>query len=148
MLRELMTAWLATAGYCILMNVPRRLFLPATLGGMLGWGMYLLLKEQIGGVFYLLVLVGAICAAWSELAAKRTKAPATIFLIPGLIPLVPGGYAYNTMLALVQSDFARMRSYALLTAKWAGGLAAGISLVAVVHQLLYRPRKKAENTGR
>lgn len=141
--KEVIVAGLATAGYCILMNEPRRVFLPASFGGMLSWGAYLLLKEQITSVFYLLVLVGAICAAWSELAAKITKAPATIFLIPGLIPLVPGGFAYYAMLALVQGDYDAMKSNALLTAKWAVGLAAGISLVAALHQLTHRPRKKS-----
>lgn len=136
--KELIVAWLATAGYCILMNEPRRVLLPASLGGLLSWGIYLILKENITSVFYLLVLAGAICAAWSELAAKLTKAPATLFLIPSLIPLVPGGFAYYAMLALVQGDVEQMQLNAVLMTKWAVGLAAGISLVAALHQLLHR----------
>ncbi len=140
MLYALLTALFATAGYCLMVNVPRRLWVPAALGGMLSWGIYLLLKDQIDSVFYLLVLVSAACAAYSELFAKLAKAPATIFLIPGLIPLVPGGYVYYMMFSLVQNDAAGMQYYGKLTAEWALGLAAGISLIAVLHQILHRPK--------
>ena len=132
---KLLTVLLATAGYCLLINVPWRLFLPAAAGGVLSWAVYLLLRDRIQSLFYLLILVGAVSAAYSELAAKLARAPATIFLIPGLIPLVPGGFAYYAMLALVQNEFDTMRHYALLTGQWAVGLAAGISLVAVIRQI-------------
>ena len=56
---KLFLALFATAGYALLVNVPRRLLLPAALGGMLSWGVYLLLKGRIESTFYLLVLVGA-----------------------------------------------------------------------------------------
>lgn len=98
---KLFLALSATAGYALLVNVPRRLLLPAALGGMLSWGVYLLLKGRIESTFYLLVLVGAASAAYAEAAAKLARAPATIFLIPALIPLVPGSYVYYMMSALV-----------------------------------------------
>ena len=56
---KLFLALFATAGYALLVNVPRRLLLPAALGGMLSWGVYLLLKGRIESTVYLLVLVGA-----------------------------------------------------------------------------------------
>lgn len=137
---DLGMAFLATAGYCLLINVPWRHMLPAAAGGTLSWCAYLLLRGRIESLFYLLVLVGAATAAYAELCAKLARAPATIFLVPGLIPLVPGKYVYYMMFSLVESDLTGMRSYALLTAEWAFGLAAGICLVAVIHQLADRKR--------
>ena len=136
--KSLIFALLATFGYALLVNVPRRLWLPAAFGGMLSWGVYLLLKEEISSTLYLLVLVGAAAAAYSELGAKLARAPATIFLIPALIPLVPGGYVYYMMSALVQNALPEMWHYLQLTAQWALGLAAGIGLIAVGHQLLHQ----------
>ena len=49
---KLFLALFATAGYALLVNVPRRLLLPAALGGMLSWGVYLLLKGRIESTFY------------------------------------------------------------------------------------------------
>lgn len=86
-----------------------------------------------------MLLVSIFSAAYAEIAAKYAKAPATLFLIPALIPLVPGSYVYYMMLSLVQDNYIATRRYGLLTAQWAIGLAAGISVVAVVHQILDSP---------
>ena len=135
MVGNLLTALFSPVGYCLLMNVPVKKIIPASVGGMLSWLLYLLLKDRVVSVFYLLVLVGAFAATYSEIAAKLAKTPATVFLLPALIPLVPGGSAYYAMLGLVQSRFDDMRRYALLTGQWAVGLAAGICVVAVIRQI-------------
>ena len=93
MVGNLLTALFSTVGYCLLMNVPVKKIIPASVGGMLSWLLYLLLKDRVQSVFYLLVLVGAFAATYSEIAAKIAKTPATLFLLPALIPLVPGGTA-------------------------------------------------------
>ena len=131
MVGNLLTALFSTVGYCLLMNVPVKKIIPASVGGMLSWLLYLLLKDRVQSVFYLLVLVGAFAATYSEIAAKIAKTPATLFLLPALIPLVPGGSAYYAMLGLVQNRFDDMRHYALLTGQWA----AGICAVAVIRQI-------------
>ena len=124
---KLFLALFATAGYALLVNVPRRLLLPAALGGMLSWGVYLLLKGRIESTFYLLVLVGAASAAYAEAVAKLARAPATIFLIPALIPLVPGGYVYYMMSALVLNKLSTMRHYGQLTGNGPSGWRPGLA---------------------
>ncbi len=37
--------------------------------------------------------------------ARYYKKPATVYIIPGIVPLVPGAGMYYTMLALVSKDF-------------------------------------------
>lgn len=105
MVGNLLTALFSTVGYCLLMNVPVKKIIPASVGGMLSWLLYLLLKDRVQSVFYLLVLVGAFAATYSEIAAKiakrRDAVPAS-----GAHPLVPGGSAYYAMLGLVQNRFA------------------------------------------
>ena len=136
MARNLLTALFSTVGYCLLMNAPRNKIIPASVNGMLSWGLYLLLKDHVASVFYLLVIVASFTAVYSEIAAKIAKTPATVFLLPGLIPLVPGGFVYYAMLALVQNQFDVMRQNALLAGQWAVGIAAGICVVAVIRQII------------
>ena len=120
MAMNLLTALFSTVGYCFLMNVPRNKIVPASINGMLSWGLYLLLKDHIESVFYLLVVVASFTAAYSEVAAKIAKTPATVFLLPGL----------------VQNQFDTMRQNALLAGQWAVGIAAGICVVAVIRQII------------
>ena len=61
---NLLTALFSTVGYCLLMNVPRNKIVPASINGMLSWGLYLLLKDHIESVFYLLVVGGRHCCRY------------------------------------------------------------------------------------
>ena len=51
MVVNLIAALVETAGYCMLMNVPRRLLAAASVGGMIGWGAYLLFHLWMGPTF-------------------------------------------------------------------------------------------------
>lgn len=49
-------------------------------------------------------VAAAAVAFYSEVMARVCKAPVNMYLIVGIIPLVPGGLMYYTMLALVTGD--------------------------------------------
>ena len=70
--------------------------------------------------------------------ARVMKAPATIFLIVGIIPLVPGGGLYYTMEALLSGDTALFAQTGLETAACAGAIAVGVSMVSSLARLLFR----------
>lgn len=94
----------ATAFFAFLFRVPRRaIALCAVLGG-LGYLIYdctaPLLASPVAG-YFLGTLFMAICG---EILARVMKMPATIFVIPAIIPLVPGVGMYNTMLYLIEGQ--------------------------------------------
>ena len=139
--KQLFFALISTAAFCLLWHLPLRHLPLASLGGAASWGIYLLLSAWLDNIFYIVLLVSIFSAAYAEITARRVRAPATLFLIPALIPLVPGSSLYYTMLALVQDNTAGVHSYGMLTVKWVIGIAAGISLVGVAHQIVHRPAK-------
>ena len=71
---NLLTALFSTVGYCLLMDVPRNKIVPASINGMLSWGLYLLLKDHIESVFYLLVVVASFTAAYRGCREDRKNA--------------------------------------------------------------------------
>lgn len=138
MVSQVIFACISAGAFAALFHIsPRHLPLSA-LGGLLSWAAYLLLGNLVPDLFYRILLVSILTAAYAEIVARVRKAPATLFLLPALIPLVPGSYVYYMMLSLVMSHPQDAREYLLLTTKWAIGLAAGISLVAAAEQILYR----------
>lgn len=138
MVSQVIFACISAGAFAVLFHIsPRHLPLSA-LGGLLSWAAYLLLGNLVPDLFYRILLVSILTAAYAEIVARVRKAPATLFLLPALIPLVPGSYVYYMMLSLVMSHPQDAREYLLLTTKWAIGLAAGISLVAAAEQILYR----------
>ena len=66
------------------------------------------------------------------------KAPATIFLIIGILPLVPGSGLYNAMDHLISGDSVMFAQVGLETASYAGAIAVGVSMVSSVARLLFR----------
>ena len=101
---QIITAAIGTLGFSIYFRVSEKNVFASTLGGALGWGVYLLV-DKIGGILFLSNFVAALFVyLYSEFFASRLKAPANIFLIPGIIPLLPGNALYYMMSGLVQGD--------------------------------------------
>lgn len=130
---QLVTATLGALGFALIFNVNRRLLLPASLGGLFAWGVYLLCSEVFGlNVLISNVVAGAFCQIYAEILARILKTPATVICIPSVIPLIPGGALYNTMYSAVHQDWDMFRHHGYLTLQTALGIAAGISFVSGV----------------
>ena len=136
----LVTAAISTLGFSILFYVHPRRLLPATLGGVLTTAAYLLAGHLIGGEL-LPNLIGALVGAgFSEIMARVTKAPVPVYMVPCVIPLVPGGGLYATMFNFVTGSYAAAAEAGLRTLRISLGIAGGI-VIASVLGILFRPRR-------
>ena len=137
---QLLTAFVAALGFSLVSGLRSRHLMFAALGGMLAWGLYLLLHAMIPNVFLPVLFTSVAAVIYSELMARWRKCPSTVFLMPTIIPLVPGSSLYYTMSYIVQNDMEMVRyhSHQLLIAALA--IAAGISFVTICREL-HAPRK-------
>ena len=78
------------------------------------------------------LITAAVVTFYAEVLARIVKAPATVFLIPSIIPLVPGGRLYYTMRAIVDGEGNDARVYAMETLVIALGIAVGIVVVSLI----------------
>lgn len=137
-------ATLATFGFAIVFEVkkPKFLLFSSLIGG-LGWLMFLLLEGHVAPVFqYLYATI--FVSAMSEITARIWKAPATIFLLPGIIPLVPGGGLYYCMSYLLDGDYTLFAQKGLQTTAYAGAIAAGVSIVTSLVRVIFWKRMTIE----
>lgn len=76
----------------------------ALIGSVLGaLGYFIYTNLDFTDNVYLQTFIGMLAVSLlSEMFARMLKAPATIFIIIGCFPLVPGSGIYNTMLYAVQ----------------------------------------------
>lgn len=135
-------AFLACAAFCFVFELRRwRFILSASFTGAVAWLVYLLLEGWGNVTQFLLATVAA--AALAEVFARIYKTPATVFLIIGIIPLVPGGGIYYTLEALINGDMPLFVQLGMETAASAGAIAVGSSLVSSVARIaaLRRLRK-------
>ncbi len=137
----LVTSAIATLGFSILFYVhPRRLVI-ATLGGVLTCGIYLLFGLAFEAELLPNFLAALFAAAYSEICARITRVPVPVYMIPCVIPLVPGSGLYATMFSLVTGAYPEAASAALTTLQIALGIAGGIIAASVV-ALFIRPRTR------
>lgn len=89
-------------GFGILFNVPpRTLFSIWVLGALAGFLKFTLLQFSVGVV--LASFAGALAVGISSIPIAHFRhAPPMIFAIPSIIPLIPGVFAYRTILGLMK----------------------------------------------
>ena len=137
----LITAALGTLGFSILFYVHPRRLLFATMGGILTCGVYLLAGHFIPGELLPNLLGAMVGAGFSEIMSRLTKVPVPIYMVPCVIPLVPGSGLYESMFSFVSGNYTAAAAAGMRTLEISMGIAGGI-VVASVIGLFIRPRKK------
>ena len=138
-LLSILYAGIGTLGFGLLFNVPLKRCFFAVICGMFCWSVYLIASPitlpGISPVLLASIAGGIACTLYSEVMARINKTPATIFLIAGLIPLVPGRTLYYTMAYIVQQDRDMVISKGLDTLLTCVGIGIGVVIVSVLFQI-------------
>ncbi len=135
---HLVTAFLGSLGFSLLFNIRGRHLLPAALGGLLAWGVYLLAMQRLSSAPLGYLIASAAFTLWAEILARAMKTPATPFLVAAAIPLIPGGSLYATMEYALQGDGEAFARQGLSTLLLAAAIAAGVLLMTTVFRLALR----------
>lgn len=126
---QLITGMLGSLGFALLFGLKKQYLIAAALGGFLNWGLYLLGMHLWNAIFFAGLLASASSALYSEIMARLKKAPATLFFITSVIPLIPGRALYYTCSNAVMRDWAQAKAYANITLQYALSIAAGACIV-------------------
>lgn len=141
MIEQFITAFIASAAFGILFNVPSRTLLQCGIVGAIGWLFYFLLVlsqfEQVFATFIASVIVALI----SHIFAKLYKTPMIIYSVAGIIPLVPGGLAYNAMRHIVLHDYIKALEFASVAFMISGAIAMGLVFSEVLNQVFMKKNR-------
>lgn len=144
---QILVAALGALGYGLFFGQKRWKLFFTLLGGGVAWLLYLVLLDWIGSVFVSALVVSMVATAYSQVLARVLKAPATVFIFPVIVPLVPGSGLYYTVSNWLLGDTDNILKYAASTVETAIGLALGIviviALTKVIMELLNRKNIKA-----
>ena len=123
---QLAAALAGSAGFALLFNARGEKLLWASLGGLLSWGVYLLVGLGYPSDPTRYFLAALVLTVYAEIMARLHKAPVTGFLVAGTIPLIPGGNLYRSMSAAVAGQWQAALHTGLATLLLAVAIAAGI----------------------
>ena len=98
-------SFISTIGFAIFLKAPKSTLIPSGFTGAVGWSVYYFLITFTNNNIMSNFIAALLVSLSSELFARKLKEPAIVFIIPGIILLVPGLGMYNTMLYLVQGNY-------------------------------------------
>lgn len=140
-LRELFIVNLIIYGFAFIFNAPLKSLPKAGLGGSVGWLVYLMTLHFTGSVIISTFTGTLMIALLGDLFTTQDRKPLTVFIVPGIVPFVPGFGIYNTMLAVVEQDYPMAVHHGTNT--FFIGLAIALALTVMLSINNYRKTKKA-----
>lgn len=141
---QLISAFIASCGFAICLEIRGRNLLWGALGGLVGWAVFLLSSIWTSSEFFKYFIAGFVIMLFSELFARLCKSPVTIFLVVSFIPLVPGGDAYRTMEFCVLGDFRSAASTCFHMLGVAGSIVVGVFFAGSVFKWVYSILKRGK----
>lgn len=136
-------SFLGTIGFSIIFNAPKKSLLYCGLCGASGWTIFKATTDMGVSPVSANLLASVCVASAGELLSRIDKKPVTVFVIPGIICLVPGYGVYRTMWYLIQDDFATGLEIFFQTLFSAGAIATGIILVSTIARIVKKLEKSA-----
>lgn len=138
MITHLVTSFIASAAFGVLFNAPKKSLLKCGFVGMVGWFIYIsLVGREFDAVVASLIAAFSI-AVVSQIFAKIYRTPIIIFSVAGIIPLVPGGLAYDAMRNFVGNDYNMAVQLAAKALMISGAIAVGLVISEVLNQIIRR----------
>lgn len=135
---QLLVSFVATACFGIIFNVPLNRVIYCGVVGAMGWLVYYeCMLREIDPVQASFLGAFAVAIAAHALARKY-KTPMIVFNVSGIIPLVPGGIAYNAMRSAVENDYLMSLQYGSKAFMISGAIAMGLVFAEVLMQLIFR----------
>ncbi|MEG0469828.1 threonine/serine exporter family protein [Amedibacillus sp. YH-ame10] len=140
MIQIIIGSFLATLGFGILFNIKGKKLILAGIGGAIGGIVYHVCLDMQMSEMMSMFWGSIALSLYSEIFARVCKTPVTTFLVAALIPLVPGGGMYRTMLQAIQGNAMQALTTGIDTIAIAGILVLGILLVSTVMKTICKPR--------
>lgn len=125
----------ATSAFSVLFGLHSADVLLASGGAAIGWTVFQLIP-QTGSPAFAAFLAALAAGLYSELAGWFRARPATVYMIASIIPLVPGGGMYYTMLSILEGESSRSVDLIMATLMTAFAIAAGLAIANALGRMV------------
>lgn len=134
MILQFIISLIATLAFAYLFAAPKSELLYCGLTGAIGWLVYLFCIDMGAGIAFANILASFALTVASRVFAVIRRNPSTVYLRPGIFPLVPGAGIYYTAYYFITSDHAQASTYGSQTLIVAGSIVIGILMGSSLSQ--------------
>lgn len=140
---QAVASFLAVVTLSLIFYVPKHFLMYAGITGAIGWTVYLGLLELSANEMLDMFTASLLVALIAHIFARIFKTPVTIFLIPGILPLVPGVGMYRIVYFILQENSSMAGYYFFYTLQMAGMIAIAIFIMDTLVKIITSRQRKA-----
>ena len=146
-LLQILAAGIGTVAFGALFGGPSKYYPYCGLIGASGWAVYVFLWMRTGfwSEAVVVFLATVLVILMSRFFAVRERCPVTIFLICGILPLVPGAGIYWTCYYLVTGQLGEASTRGFSALKAAVAIVLGIVFVFEIPQRFFKGKAVRKN---
>lgn len=141
----LLYAALGTLGFGLIFNANKNKLIYIMVGGFINYLSYIVVLNMTNNIFLASAACAIVTSLYSEVFAILLKCPSTIFILTGLIPIVPGSSLFYTMQNLVLGNTAEAINNGIITIEVILGIVSGILCFSVLGTMINIKLKKKSN---
>lgn len=145
MIVQFFVSMIATLSFAALFNAPKKQLFFCGLTGAIGWIVYLICVNQGMGVAPASLIATFVLTILSRILSVVRKNPVTMFLVPGIFPLVPGAGIYYTAYYMIMNEMKEFSQKGIETFLIAGAIALGIVFGLAIPQAVFNTLKKEDH---
>lgn len=143
MILKIIMATVGTSAFAYIFNAPKKAIIPIGLIGGAGWTIFLIGTTWLGMLTQSANFFAALTVAFlGMIIAKFKRELPNIYIIPGLLPLVPGFGVYNGMNQIVNNEYNLGVSTIAKAGTDAVAIALGLLFVTSVFKVVARSKTK------
>ncbi|ERJ81980.1 hypothetical protein HMPREF1987_01571 [Peptostreptococcaceae bacterium oral taxon 113 str. W5053] len=136
-LLQFVISFITTLGFCLFFNVKKAALISASFAGALGWIACRMTSNAGLNVIFANFVAALVISIVAEVLARIQKNPVSIYIVPGMLPLVPGFGIYYTIQYLVSGKYEAGLKEGVLAFFIALALALGIICVSATSKLFF-----------
>jgi uncharacterized membrane protein YjjB (DUF3815 family) len=137
MLIQIAASMIGVIAFAIWFGTPWRLCVRCGITGAIAWTVYWILYNGGVSIAVATVIAAMILTVVGRIFSAIKQVPATIFLVSGIFPLVPGAGLYYTAYYIMADNTAMASEKGIETFKIALAIAIGLSIGAAIPQKLF-----------
>ena len=138
----LISSLIATFGFAIILNNKYKHLPIVSICGVVSCAAYFFSNLLINDPFISVMIGSMVATILAEILARILKSPTTVFLIPAIIPFVPGAMLFYMMYNLINGNIDKFNSYFSNLGLASLGIAVGIILASVFAQVVIKTIKQ------
>lgn len=149
LLIKLIASFMGSCAFAVVFKINKRHLLHVGILGFITYFAYYTVMFFTKSAFTAAFASTTVATLCAELLARKRRAPTIVYLVTGLIPIVPGADSYYSMKYLLEQNMPLATEKLLATVQVALGIAGGIvvisTLFAILSDKLEARRNKQKN---